>query len=91
LPEGFFPGPPDLAVEVLSPNDRAVEVEDKIQQWLDAGTREVWVINLRRRTLTVHRSDKPPRVLRADDFLDGGDLLPNFRAKVAQLLPPAEM
>ncbi|MEI8375920.1 MAG: Uma2 family endonuclease [Planctomycetota bacterium] len=88
LPKGFFPGAPDLAVEVLSPWDRAVEVEDKIQQWLDAGTRQVWVVNLRRRTLTVHRRDQPAQVLRADDNLDGGDLLPNFRIKVAQLLPP---
>ena len=89
LPKGFFPGPPDLAVEVLSPNDRAVEVEDKIQEWLDAGTQQVWIINLHRRTLTIHRSDQPPQVLRADDMVDGGDLLPNFRAKVAELLPPA--
>ena len=88
LPKGFFPGAPDLAVEVLSPSDRVVDVEDKIQQWLDAGTRQVWVVNLHRRTLTVHGRDQPPRVLRADDILDGGDLLPNFRATVAQLLPP---
>jgi Uma2 family endonuclease len=89
LPKGFFPGAPDLAVEVLSPSDRAVEVEDKIQEWLDAGTRQVWVVNLHRRTLTVHRRDQPAQVLRADDTLDGGDVLPDFRAKIAQLLPPA--
>ena len=81
--------PPDLAVEVLSPTDRAVEVEDKIQQWLDAGTQQVWVVNLHRRTLTVHGRDQPLRVLRADDTLDGGDLLPNFHVKVAELLAPA--
>ena len=89
LPKGFFPGAPDLAVEVLSPSDRAVEVEDKIQQWLDAGTLQVWVINLHRRTLTVHRRDQPPQVLRSDDAVEGGDLLPGFRATVEQLLPPA--
>ena len=88
LPKGFFPGAPDLAVEVLSPSDRAVEVEDKIEEWLDAGTRQVWVVNLYRRTLTVHCRDQPTQVLRADDTVDGGDVLPNFRAKVAQLLPP---
>ena len=89
LPKGFFPGAPDLAVEVLSPFDRAVEVEDKIQQWLDAGTQQVWVVNLHRRTLTVHGRDQPSRVLCTNDILDGGDLLPNFCVKVAQLLPPA--
>ncbi|MGO9114549.1 MAG: Uma2 family endonuclease [Thermoguttaceae bacterium] len=88
VPKGFFPGAPDLAVEVLSPSDRAVEVEDKIQEWLDVGTQQVWVVNLHRRTLTVHRRDQPPQVLRADDTIEGGELLPDFRAKVAQLMPP---
>jgi Uma2 family endonuclease len=88
LPKGYFPGAPDLAVEVLAPHDRAEEVEDKVQEWLAAGTQQVWVINLRRRTLTVHRRDQSAQVLRAGDTLDGGDLLPGFQAKVAQLLPP---
>ena len=65
-----------------------MEVDDKIQQWLEAGTRQVWVVNLHRRTITVHRSDHPPQLLRADDMLDGGEVLPGFREKVARLLPP---
>ena len=56
LPPGFFPGPPDLAVEVLSPDDRAGEVLAKVQDWLDAGCRAVWVVDPRTRTVTVYRS-----------------------------------
>ena len=45
LPRGFFPGPPDLAVEVLSPSDRAGEVQAKVQDWLAAGCLAVWVVD----------------------------------------------
>src|SRR5438045_2039030 len=54
-PVGFFEGAPDLAVEVVSPTDTAEEVEEKIDQYLAAGSRLVWVIYPRRRTVAVHR------------------------------------
>jgi Uma2 family endonuclease len=57
LPSGFFPGPPDLAVEVLSPSDRASEVTAKTRCWLTAGCREVWNVDPETKTVTVHRAD----------------------------------
>ena len=90
-PKGFYPGAPDLVVEVLSPSDRAVEVDGKTQQWLDAGCVQVWIVNLNRRTITIHQKAENPRVFRASDLVDGGELLPGFRVSVDQLLPPLEV
>jgi len=85
MPRGYLPLAPDLAVETLSPDDRPGEVRDKIDRWLAAGVRQVWVIDPRRRTVSVHRPESPPRVLEEGGSLDGGDILPGFRAKVADL------
>jgi Uma2 family endonuclease len=90
MPEGFFPGAPDLAVEVLSPNDRVMEVEDKIQQWLDADCRCVWVVNPVRRTITVHQKNAQPRVLRASDEVQSPEIIHGFCAKVSELFPPVD-
>jgi len=88
-PEKFWPGAPDLAVEVLSPDDRIHEVDDKVDDWLRSGTREVWIVNPRRRSMTVHRLDQPSLTLRETDQLDGGDLLPDFTCRVATFFPSA--
>jgi Uma2 family endonuclease len=77
--EGFLPGAPDLVVEVVSPNDTADEVEEKVEDWLTMGSRMVVVVNDRRRTVTVHRPGQPPRVLRGEEVFDGGDVVPGFR------------
>jgi Uma2 family endonuclease len=87
VPDGFYPGAPDLAVEVLSPHDRVVEVDDKIQRWLDAGSHQVWIVNPNRRTLVIHRKDTQPQVLQSADRVTGNDLLPGFQATVEELLP----
>ena len=50
LPDQFFPGPPDLAIEVLSPSDSASAVQEKSEDWLSAGCHEVWLIDPRRKT-----------------------------------------
>lgn len=82
---GFFQGPPDLAVEVLSPSDPAGEVLDKVQQWLDAGCQAVWLIDPQRRTVAVYDAGQH-QVLRSDtDELTGGDLLPGFRLLLADI------
>jgi Uma2 family endonuclease len=72
-------------VEVLSPSDTQVDVEEKIEQWLEAGTALVWVINPRGRTVTVHRAGRDPRVLRENDLLGGEDICPGFSVKVSEL------
>src|SRR6266545_2853554 len=84
-PRSYWPGAPDLAVEVVSPNDTVFEVEEKVDEWLTAGTRLVWVVNPRRRTVTVYRAQTEVAVLAADGFLDGQDVVPGFRCRVADL------
>lgn len=54
IPQGFWPGPPDLVAEVVSPSDRYEEVQEKVFDWIRAGTRLVWVLNPRTRTVAVH-------------------------------------
>ena len=82
---GFVPGPPDLAVEVVSPNDRAGEVLAKVFDWLDAGCRAVWVVDPPTRTVTVYRSREQIVTLGPDDELTGDDVVPGFRLPVAEI------
>jgi Uma2 family endonuclease len=83
LPEdSFWPGAPDLAVEVVSPNDTIREIEERVRAWLDAGTKMVWVVNPKWRTVSVHRSATDPTTLTEKDELTGGDVVPGFRCRV---------
>jgi Uma2 family endonuclease len=85
LPKGFFPGPPDLAVEVVSPEDRDSQVQAKVQNWLDAGCRVVWLVDPRRRTVQVYQGRSEARVLGLSDTLYGEPLLPGFSLAVAEI------
>jgi Uma2 family endonuclease len=83
--EGFWPGAPDLAVEVNSPGDRVGEVEEKVQEWLNAGARLVWVVSPKLRAVTVYRSLTDISTLTEKDMLDGGEVVPGFQFSVAEL------
>ncbi|HWQ34522.1 MAG TPA: Uma2 family endonuclease [Blastocatellia bacterium] len=85
VPKGYWPGAPDLAVEVVSPGDTFTEVADKVAAWLDAGARAVWVANPKRRTITVHRSLTEAITLSAGDELDGQDVITGFRCRVSDI------
>lgn len=87
---GYFPGAPDLAVEVISPHDLYTEVEEKIAEWLEHGTRMVCVVNPRRRSVAVHRPGQPVRTLGMDDVLDGEDVVPGWRLSVRDLFAAVE-
>ena len=76
--EGFWPGAPDLAIEVLSPSDRAGQVAEKIQAWLDAGVTQVWIVDPRLKTIAVYRSTSSAVLVAADQQLDLGDILSGF-------------
>ena len=82
---GFFPGQPDLVVEVISPSDRYTEVEEKVEEWFNAGTRMVIVVNPRNRTVRVYRSLTDSDLLTEADTLDGGDVVPGWRMLVADI------
>ena len=81
----FFPGAPDLVVEVISPSDRLTQVGEKVRDWLDAGTRMVIVVNSRRRDVTVHLPGKEPVTLTEEDTLDGGDIVPGWTIPVKEI------
>jgi Uma2 family endonuclease len=84
---GYFPGAPDLAIEVVSPGDTYSEVEAKVEEWLDHGCRMVVVTNPRNRTLKVYRSRTAVTVLTTDDTFDGSDVVPGFRLPVRRIFP----
>lgn len=85
IPRGFWPGAPDLAVEVVSPGDTVYEVDEKVEEWLAAGARAVWLVNPKRRTVTVHRASGESAALREHDNLDGEDVVPGFLCPVAEI------
>ena len=82
---GFWPGAPDLAAEVVSPGDTYAEVEDKIADWLGAGTRLVVVVNPSIQTVALYYSRSDIRVLTIDDVLDGGEVVPNWTLPVRDI------
>jgi Uma2 family endonuclease len=85
IPKGHINIPPDLAVEVLSPNDLDFETDEKIEAYLRAGVRLVWVVNPESRTVLIYRADGSIGGLRERDELNGEEVLPGFRCRVAEL------
>lgn len=83
--EGYWPGAPDLAMEVVSPNDRFAEVEEKVADWLAAGTGMVIVINPQGKTVTVRHSEREARILSKEEVLDGGEVVPGWTLPVADV------
>jgi Uma2 family endonuclease len=82
---GYSSGPPDLAVEVLSPDDTKREVQVKTTRWLAAGARMVWNVDLKLYRVVVHTRGAEPVTLNINDFLTGGEVLPGFRLAVAEI------
>jgi len=83
--EAFWPGAPDLAVEVVSPGDTTGEVDDKVRAWLDAGASLVWVVNPKWPDVTVYRSATDIKTLTENDQLDGQDIVPGFLCRVGDI------
>lgn len=81
---------PDLVAEVVSPTDRAGEVNGKVAQWLDAGVRLVWVVDPENRVVVAHEPGGVAHLLREGDELGGGDVLPGFRLPLAELFGPRD-
>ena len=82
---GFHKIAPDLAVEVLSPSERPAEIAEKLADYRSAGTPLVWVIDPAARTVMVVSNDGSRVVLRTDETLTGGDVVPGFSCTVGEL------
>jgi Uma2 family endonuclease len=83
---GFIEFAPDLAVEVLSPDDRRREVLEKVGEFLDAGTRQVWLIDPDRRSAALYRSMTEVREIPESGSLEGGDVIPGFACPLVDIL-----
>jgi Uma2 family endonuclease len=88
LPRGYGRLVPDLAVEVVSPNDDYYKAEDKVNDYLLVAVPMVWVVNPPSRSVYVYLANGSIRRLTADDELTGDPVLPGFRARVSDLFPP---
>ena len=84
-PSGYLELAPDLAVEVVSPGDRAGEVQAKVSDWLTAGSRLVWVIDPGRKRAIVYRQDASVDLLANQDVLGGEDVLPGFSCSLGDV------
>lgn len=83
---GYAPLAPDLVAEILSPDDRPGEVLAKVADWLEAGTRLVWVIDPHRSDAHVHRLDGSLSLIGIDGALDGERVLPGFICPLREVL-----
>ncbi len=86
LPRSPLHVAPDLAVEVVSPGNKASDIEKKIQQLLNAGASLIWVVYPDLRTITIHTGDGAT-TLTENDTLSGGDVLPGFKVRVSDIFP----
>lgn len=82
---GFFPGPPDLAVEVVSPNDRDADVEEKVADWLAAGTLAVIVVDPGSRIVRIHRPDFEVETLTEADTIEVADVIGGWEMPVLEI------
>ena len=78
VPQSFWEGSPDLAVEILSSSERRAQIARKMDIYRATGTRLIWCVDPRRRTVSVHAPGRPTRVLSAGDSLDGEEVLPGL-------------
>jgi Uma2 family endonuclease len=81
----FFPGAPDLAVEVISPDDTKREIAEKVNMWLAHGTTSVWVADPIEMTMSIHRAGKKPARLTVRDEIREEPALPGFVLAVSKI------
>lgn len=84
----YFEGAPDLAVEVITPDDAELDVAPKVRDYLGAGARAVWVVDTALQALIVHRSGRPPETSSRNDTVDGGAAVPGYRLPVRDIFEP---
>jgi Uma2 family endonuclease len=87
VPEGVWQIPPDLAVEIISPNDLHEKVSNKVLEYLEAGVKQVWLVSPENRTVTIFRSMDQVQVIAGERKLESPDLLPGFSCALAEIFP----
>jgi len=82
---GFLPGAPDLAVELVSPTDRATDLHAKVTDYLEAGTRIVWVVYPEEREVVVYGAGGDTRTVAQNGTLTGDPVIPGLSIPVGEL------
>ena len=82
---GFWEIAPDLAAEIVSPENTADEVAQKVTEYLRAGVKLIWVIYPRQKQVHVFRPGRDPKILGGDDFVEGEDVVTGFRIPLTDL------
>jgi Uma2 family endonuclease len=90
-PEGHISVVPDIAIEIVSPNDKIYELDEKIEEYRSAGVKLIWVVNPNSRKVTIYRPDHTVTELLQDDILKGESVLPDFAVPVRELFPAPAM
>ncbi len=90
IPDGVWPIPPDLAIEIISPNDLHIKVSSKTLEYLHAGVRQVWIVSPQDRSVTIFRSQTDVQIFAGDVDLVSEDLLPGFRCHLKELFPSGQ-
>ena len=85
VPKGHINIAPDLAVEVLSPNDLASEVDIKVQEYLRSGVRLVWVVHPDSQSVLIYRVNGSIAGVSGTDELSGEDVLPGFHCRMSDI------
>jgi len=87
VPEGVWQIPPDLAIEIISPNDLHEKVSNKVLEYLEAGVKQVWIVSPEIRTVTIFRSMEQVQVFTGNRTLESPDLLPGFSCSLTEIFP----
>jgi Uma2 family endonuclease len=81
----YVDGPPVIAVEVLSPNDKQKDIDETLEKYLDCGVKVVWILDPFDETVTVYRHGRPPELFNATQEVSGDSELPGFHCRVAEI------
>lgn len=84
-PEKFFPGAPDLVIEVLSPSDSMSAIESKVGMYFEHGSQMVWIVDPRKRTVTIQTRDHVEKFSRPSQVLSAPEILPGFKCKLVEI------
>jgi Uma2 family endonuclease len=84
-PDKFLAGAPDLVVEVLSPSDRMMQLNRKLDHYFEHGARLAWLVNWRKQQVHIYTADSIESLTNLDDVLTGGLVLPGFKCKLRKI------
>lgn len=84
-PDQFLSGAPDLVIEVLSPSDRMVQINRKLDHYFEHGTKLAWLVNWKKAQVHIYTPDSIEALTRPGDVLTGGEILPGFKCRLSRI------